>query len=101
MATLARIASICQHEGRNAFCREGAGMFRSARMARESVKPTGQFERLWSSTSAYRPGGQRFERPPQAQAVLHRLGDFANSLGLTSGDVLAVGCTFLQSVDSQ
>lgn len=74
------------------------GLLRQMWLARRQMK---EFQRLWATPNAYRPSGSAPQERGgyQPNEVLHRLADYGNQLGMTSGDAGRLAVTFLRRVD--
>lgn len=74
------------------------GLLRQMWLAQRQMK---EFQRLWATPNAYRPSGSAPGRRGdyQPDEVLHRLADYGNQLGMTSGDVGGLAVIFLRRVD--
>lgn len=74
------------------------GPFRAKKIMRKADSSRVEFERLWDSPHAYRPGGDRGSRGNGVQS-LWTLAKLANAKGFTSGDACIVGIHMLRASD--
>lgn len=77
-------------------------MFEQIRMAREANRLRAEWDKLWESPAAYRPGPrQHHPHNFRAMHALTALANFANMHQMTSGDANVLGNALVRSIDEQ